>query len=89
MAHINENQAIRKQLLAHRDQVQQLIDHLDRGMGCGDLLAEAVKGYESLGTLCADLAVEHLKEHVTEVADFDARVRGAQELESLLRAAFK
>ncbi len=89
MAHINQDQTVRARLIAHRNHVQHMIDRLDAEIGCGDLLAEVVTGYETLGALCADLAVEHLREHVTEVDDNAARAQGAHELEKLLRVAFK
>jgi len=87
MAHIHEDARLRERLSAHRDHVQRMIDRLDE-VDCGNLLAELVKGYEVLAGLCADLAVEHLREHVTEVDDAPARLRGAEELEPVLRAAW-
>lgn len=85
MAHINQDQAVRERLSSHRDQVQQILDRLDAGMECGDLLAEVAAGYRTVGALCADLAVEHLREHLIEVGDADERARGAVDIERLIR----
>ena len=86
MAHVTENEGVRERLTAHRDRVQHLIDRLDQGVDCAELLADVIASHRALGALCSDLAVEHLREHVAEVADAERRAEGAQQLEEVLRA---
>jgi DNA-binding FrmR family transcriptional regulator len=89
MVHVTEDTVIRQRLIAHRGRVQHLIERLDQDMDCSELLAEVVSSYRALGDLCSELAVEHLREHVAEVEDAQRRTEGAQQLEAVLRAAYR
>lgn len=88
MAHVTGNEMVREQLITHRDRLQELIDRLDQGVDCAELLTDVVTSHRALGELCAALAIEHLREHVAEVEDAKRRAEGAQELEEVLRAAY-
>lgn len=89
MAHIDHQEHIRSQLLAHRDRIQTLLDRLGQDLSCAELLNTACDCHRSLGKLCAELAVEHLQHHVAEQDEADQREQGATELAAVLHAAFR
>ena len=38
MAHIEQAEHLRRDLVAYRDRIQALVDHLDQGLSCAELL---------------------------------------------------
>lgn len=89
MGHVKENTIVQERLTEHRDRVQNLVDRLEQGVDCAELLADVVSAHRALGALCSELAVEHLREHVAEVDNPKRRAEGALQLEEVLRAAYR
>lgn len=89
MAHIDHEEQIRRDLTAHRDHIQALLNRLGHGLSCAELLGEVHECRRALGELCAELAIEHLKHHIAEEHDAGKRDQGATEVAVLLRDLFK
>ena len=88
MAHIDNEAHIRRDLIAHRDRIQALLERLGQGLYCAELLSEVHACQRALGQVCAELAVEHLKHNIAEEDDAAKRDLGASEVAAVLRDAF-
>ncbi len=90
MAHTDKNKdQIIKNLAAHREKIQQLIEQLEDGVSCGALLTEVHQCYSNLGSMCADLAMDHLQHHIVEESESSKRIEGANEVVPLLQGLLK
>jgi hypothetical protein len=88
MAHVEHEDQIRDDLVAHRDRIQKLLDRLSDDISCATLLSEVQRCHRALGDLCAELAIEHVKRHIADEADAHKRDTAANEVATLLRDAF-
>lgn len=83
MAHIEQSDHLRRDLLAHYASVEVLLSHLDRGLSCAELL-HAVHGcHRALGHIRDRLLVEHLHHHLAEENDRSRRDQAAHEIATL------
>jgi len=85
MAHIEHSDQIRRDLLAHRDHVQRLLDRLDQDLTCAELLNAVHDCHRALGQIRAELLVEHLNHHLAGENDPGRRDQAAKEITALLR----
>ncbi len=83
MAHIEHSDRFRHDLLAHYASVEVLLNHLDQGLSCAELLHAVHNCHRALGQIRDRLLVEHLHHHLAEENDRDQRDRAAQEIAAL------
>lgn len=83
MAHIEHSNQLRRDLLAHRDRIVALLDHLDRGLSCAELLSAVHHCHRALGQIRDGLLVEHLHHHLAEENDRGRRDQAANEIAAL------
>jgi DNA-binding FrmR family transcriptional regulator len=83
MAHIERSDRLRRDLLAHCDSVAALLNRLDRGLSCAELLNAVHDCYRALGQIRTELLVEHLNHHLAEEDDRSRRDQAANEIAAL------
>ncbi len=83
MAHIEHSDQLRRDLLAHRDRIVALLDHLDQGVSCAELLNAVHDCSRGLGRIRDGLLVEHLHHHLAEEEDRGRRDQAAHEIAAL------
>lgn len=83
MAHIEQAEHLRRDLVAYRDRIQALVDHLDQGLPCAELLYTVQDCYRALGQIRDELLIEHVTHHLAEEDDRSRRDQAAQEIAAL------
>ena len=83
MAHIEHSDHLRRGLVAHYASVEVLLNHLDQGRSCAELL-HAVHGcHRALGHIRDRLLIEHINHHLAEENDRSRRDQAAHEIAAL------
>jgi len=83
MAHIEHSDHLRHDLLAHRNRIETLLDRLERGLSCVELLNEIHDCHRKLSQIRAELLIDHLNSHLAEEEDRSRRDQAAQEIAAL------
>ena len=83
MAHIEHSHQLRHDLLAHRNRIEALLDRLERGLSCVELLNGVHDCHRELGQIRAGLLVDHLNHHLAEENDRSRRDQAAHEIAAL------
>lgn len=83
MAHIEQAEFLRRDLRLHRDRIQALLDRLDQGLSCAELLHAVHDCHRALGQIRDALLVEHVHHHLAEENDRSRRDQAAQEIAAL------
>ncbi len=83
MAHIEHSDHLRDDLLAHWNRIETLLDRLERGLSCVELLNAVHACHRELGKIRAGLLVEHLNHHLAEESDRSRRDQAAHEIAAL------
>lgn len=83
MAHIEHSNHLRDDLLAHRHRIEALLDRLERGLSCVELLNAVHDCHRKLGQICTGLLVDHLNHHLAEEEDRSRRDQAAHEIAAL------
>jgi DNA-binding FrmR family transcriptional regulator len=83
MAHIEHSDPLRRDLLAHRNRIEALIDGLDQGLSCAELLSAVHHSHRALGQIRDKLLIEHLHHHLAEENDRSRRDQAANEIAAL------
>ncbi len=83
MTHIEQSDHLRRDLLAHRNHIEALLDRLERGLSCVELLNGVHDCHRELGQIRAGLLVEHLNHHLAEENDRNRRDQAAHEIAAL------
>jgi DNA-binding FrmR family transcriptional regulator len=83
MAHIEHSDHLRYELLAHRPRIETLLDRLERGLSCVELMKAVHASHRELGKIRAGLLVEHLNHHLAEESDRSRRDQAAHEIAAL------
>lgn len=83
MAHIEHSDHLRHDLLAHRNRIEVLLDRLERGLSCAELLSGIHHCHRALGQIRDRLLVEHLHHHIAEENDRGRRDQAAHEIAAL------
>lgn len=81
--HIEHAEHLRRDLLAHRDRIEALLDRLDRGLSCTELLNTVHDCHRAFGQIRAELLVEHVNHHLAEEDDRSRRDQAAHEIAAL------
>jgi DNA-binding FrmR family transcriptional regulator len=83
MAHIEHSDHLRDDLLAHRNRIEALLDRLERGLSCVELLNGVHDCHRELGQIRSGLLVEHLHHHLAKENDRSRRDQAAHEIAAL------
>lgn len=83
MAHIEHSEHLRHDLLAHRNRIETLLDRLERGLCCVELLNAVHACHREFGQIRAGLLVDHLNHHLAEENDRSRRDQAAHEIAAL------
>lgn len=83
MAHIEQSDHLRRDLLAHRNRIEALLDRLEHGLSCVELLHAVHACHRALGHIRDRLLVEHLHHHIAEENDRSRRDQAAHEIAAL------
>ncbi len=84
MAHIEHSDLLRDNLLAHHKRIEALLDRLEHGLPCVELLNAVHDCHRELGQIRTRLLVDHLNHHLAEEEDRSQRDQAAREIVALL-----
>ena len=83
VTHIEQSDHLRRDLLAHRNHIEALLDRLERGLSCVELLNGVHDCHRELGQIRSGLLVEHLHHHLAKENDRSRRDQAAHEIAAL------